>query len=67
MVMMKEVQSRWKSPILRTALITLVAFCVKKFMKIEIPNEVVDALVDFVLISISGVGIVNDPTNKETM
>ncbi len=65
MTIVKEMQNRWKSPILRTALITLVAFSVKKYSKFEIPNEVIDALVDMVLITITGVGVVNNPTNKK--
>ena len=65
MIMIKEIQNRWKSPVLRMALVTLVAFSVKKYGKLEIPNEVVDAIVDAFLITATGVGVVNDPTNKE--
>lgn len=67
MTVMKEIQNRWKSPVLRTALITLVAFCAKKYVEFEIPNEVIDAIVDAILIIITGVGIVNDPTNKQNI
>ena len=65
MTIVKEMQNRWKSPVLRTALITLVAFGVKKYGKFEIPNEVVNALVDTLLITVVGVGVVNNPTNKK--
>lgn len=65
MTIVKEMENRWKSPILRTSLITLVAFSVKKYSKFEIPNEVIDALVDMVLITITGVGVVNNPTNRK--
>ena len=65
MTIVKEMQNRWKSPVLRAALITLVALGVKKYCKFEIPNEIVDALVDTVLIAITGVGVVNNPTNKK--
>ena len=67
MIMIKEIQNRWKSPVLRMALVTLVAFSIKKYGKLEIPNEVVDAIVDAFLITVTGVGVVNDPTNKENI
>ena len=56
-------QSRLKSPVLWVSIATLVAFVLKTYFEYEIPQF--DKLVDLILIVASGLGIVNNPVNKE--
>jgi hypothetical protein len=57
--------SRWKSPILRAGIVSLIIFSIKTFGKIEIPNEIIDTLVNVLFIAVFGVSAANNPTDKE--
>ena len=57
---MKE---RFKSPVLWTALIALVAFIAKTWCKFEI--EGIDEFTELLLAVLIAFGVCNDPTNRE--
>lgn len=56
-------QNRLKSWALWVALASLVVFCVKEFVGIDI-STTVDGLLDVLLPVLVGFGIVNNPTEK---
>lgn len=60
----EELQNRFKSWALWTALAALVVFCVKQFAGLDI-SETVNGLLDVLLPVLVAFGIVNNPTDKK--
>ena len=60
----EELQNRFKSWALWTALAALIVFCVKQFAGLDI-SETVNGLLDVLLPVLVAFGIVNNPTDKK--
>ena len=60
----EEVQNRFKSWALWTAIAALIVFCVKQFAGLDI-SETVNGLLDGLLPVLVAFGIVNNPTDKK--
>lgn len=60
----EDIQNRFKSWALWTALAALVVFCVKQFAGLDI-SETVNGLLDVLLPVLVAFGIVNNPTDKK--
>lgn len=60
----EELQNRFKSWALWTAIAALVVFCVKQFAGLDI-SETVNGLLDVLLPVLVAFGIVNNPTDKK--
>lgn len=60
----EDIQNRFKSWPLWTALAALVVFCVKQFAGLDI-SETVNGLLDVLLPVLVAFGIVNNPTDKK--
>ena len=60
----EEVQNRFKSWALWTAIAALIVFCVKQFAGLDI-SETVNGLLDVLLPVLVAFGIVNNPTDKK--
>jgi len=58
-------QKRYKSWALWVSVGALIGFCAKNYFGYEIPQ--IDALVNLILIVLSGFGIVNNPTQKKAI
>ena len=56
--------NRFRSPAAWLALGALVAFCVKKFVGIDV-TPTVDGLLDVLLPTLAAFGILNNPTDRE--
>lgn len=56
--------NRWNSPILRAGLVALILFAVKEF-GLNIEESSLSTILDALFVLIFGVGIVNNPTDKE--
>jgi uncharacterized membrane protein len=62
----KVLQNRLRSWMLWTSIAALVVFCVKEFAGIDIAPTA-DQLLDLLLPILVALGIVNDPTSKQTL
>lgn len=60
----EELQNRFKSWALWTAIAALIVFCVKQFAGLDI-SETVNGLLDVLLPVLVAFGIVNNPTDKK--
>ena len=60
----EELQNRFKSWALWTAIAALIIFCVKQFAGLDI-SETVNGLLDVLLPVLVAFGIVNNPTDKK--
>lgn len=60
----EDIQNRFKSWALWTALAALIVFCVKQFAGLDI-SETVNGLLDVLLPVLVAFGIVNNPTDKK--
>ena len=60
----EDVQNRFKSWALWTAIAALIVFCVKQFAGLDI-SETVNGLLDVLLPVLVAFGIVNNPTDKK--
>lgn len=60
----EDLQNRFKSWALWTAIAALVVFCVKQFAGLDI-SETVNGLLDVLLPVLVAFGIVNNPTDKK--
>ena len=58
-------QSRWRSRVLWMAIISLVVFILKTYLKVQIPY--VDTLVNMLLNVLIAVGVINNPENGSTI
>jgi uncharacterized membrane protein len=56
-------QSRWHSKTAWIAVLALILFVSKTYLKLEIPED--DTLVNLILVCASALGIFNNPENKE--
>ena len=56
-------QNRFKSRMAWASVLTLILFVLKTYFKIELPEG--DKLVELILLALSGMGIFNNPENKE--
>jgi hypothetical protein len=56
-------QNRFKSPMAWASVLTLILFVLKTYFKVELPEG--DKLVELILLALSGMGIFNNPENKE--
>lgn len=56
--------SRWKSPILRAGIVALILFAVKEF-GMDIEESSLNAILGALFIAIFGVGMANNPMDKE--
>lgn len=59
-------QNRFKSWALWVSLASLIVFCVKEFFKLDI-SEQVNGLMNVLLPVLVAFGIINDPTNKDSI
>lgn len=57
-------QSRWKSPILYTSIISAIALLLKGFGVYEIDDITLNTVISTMLAVLTMFGIVNNPTNK---
>lgn len=60
----EDIQNRFKSWALWTAIAALIVFCVKQFAGLDI-SETVNGLLDVLLPVLVAFGIVNNPTDKK--
>lgn len=60
----EDLQNRFKSWALWTAIAALIVFCVKQFAGLDI-SETVNGLLDVLLPVLVAFGIVNNPTDKK--
>jgi len=58
-------QNRFQSPVLWLAVAALVGFVSKTYFNYEIPEF--DTLVNLILVVLVGFGIVNNPTDKNSL
>jgi uncharacterized membrane protein len=63
MINISNVQSRFRSKVAWMAIIALITFIVKNFLKIEIPNF--DEFWTLVMAVLVALGVFNNPTNKD--
>jgi uncharacterized membrane protein len=56
-------QNRFRSKTAWATLLALILFVAKTYFNVEIPEA--NTLVDFILLTAAGLGIFNDPTNKD--
>lgn len=59
-----EKQNRFKSWALWVSVASLIVFCVKEFVHVDI-SETVNGLLTVLLPVLIAFGIINDPTNKD--
>lgn len=59
-------QNRFKSWALWVSMASLIVFCVKEFFKLDI-SEQVNGLMNVLLPVLVAFGIINDPTNKDSI
>jgi len=59
-------QNRLKSWALWTAIAALITFCLKEFFQIDM-DETMNGLLNVLLPVLVGFGIINDPTNKNSI
>lgn len=57
-------QSRWNSPILKSAIVMLIIFGMKQFLNIEVGSEMVNNFVDLIFIGFFGLAAANNPESK---
>jgi len=55
-------QSRWRSPVAFTALVSLILFVLKQYFNYEIPQG--DRLIELILVTLTALGVFNNPTDK---
>lgn len=60
---MKFRQERWRSKVLWVAVISLILLVMKDFFKLDISDA--EPISELMLTILIGIGIINDPTNKE--
>lgn len=59
-------QNRFRSWALWVSMASLIVFCVKEFFKLDI-SEQVNGLMNVLLPVLVAFGIINDPTNKDSI
>ena len=58
-------QSRWKSPVLWTAILSLIALVAKNWIGFQIPGW--DEITTGILAVLAAFGVINNPTSKTNM
>lgn len=57
-------QSRFKSPVLKTGLSALLIFALKEFSGYELPNEIAENFFNVIFIIIVAIAEINNPKDK---
>ena len=60
-------QDKLKSPVLKAGFVTLLLFLVKKYGNYDMPTELADVIIEFVMSFIIGLAIVNNPNNRDKL